>query len=126
MSTPRQQAHQRRTLVLDPDVHGVGGDHLGALHLRQHAALQLGRDVSQKDIVGAALVGQQLGSEIRKHVERKSQRVALVHVLVIAPMPAQRQALALLQPAHVDIALREQAHILGAKVGPHRADDTHR
>ena len=76
--------------------------------------------LAEEDVVGAALVGQQLGSEIREHVEREAERVALVHVLVIAPVPAQGQALALRQPAHVDIALGEQAQILGAEIGADR------
>src|SRR6185437_5097438 len=66
------------------------------------------------------------GSEIREHVERQSERVALVHVLVIAPMPAHREAVAMGEPAHVDIALGKQAQIVGAKISADRADDTDR
>src|SRR5271154_1897339 len=41
-------------------------------------------------------------------------------------MPAHREARALLQPAHVDIAFGEQRHIFGAKIGADCADDADR
>src|SRR5690242_19279969 len=45
---------------------------------------------------------------------------------MVAAMPAKGRPLATHQSTHIDIALREQAHMLGLEVGSDHPNDTHR
>src|SRR6266851_5814230 len=45
---------------------------------------------------------------------------------MVAAMPAKGRTLATHQSTHIDIALREQPHMLGLEVGTDDRDDTHR
>src|SRR5713226_356477 len=45
---------------------------------------------------------------------------------MVTAMPAKGRPLATHQSTHIDIALREQSHMLGLEVGADHRDDTHR
>src|SRR6266849_6481630 len=45
---------------------------------------------------------------------------------MVTAMPAKGRPLATHQSTHIDIALREQSHMLGLEVGTDHRDDTHR
>src|SRR5271163_4327132 len=61
-------------------IHGVSSYHLGTRNLSQHMPLQIRRDIRQEYVVGAMLIGQQVRSEVREHIEREADRVTHVHV----------------------------------------------
>lgn len=48
-----------------------------------------------------------------------------IHVLVVVPVPSEGRTLAPLELAHVDIALREELHMVGFGIGADYRDETH-
>src|SRR5579875_1559791 len=120
-----EQFDQFGTRGFDPMVHGVGGDNLRIGHLIQDSGLQLGRNIGQEQEIGAPLIGKQLGNKIRKDIERQIERIAPVHVLVVAPVPSKSQPLAAFQPAQIDVAFGKELAMVGLEIrshGSHYAD----
>src|SRR5229473_2740093 len=56
----------------------------------------------------------------------KSWRSLAIQWFIVSAMPAKGRTLATHQSTHVDIALREQPHMIGLEVGTDHRDDTHR
>ena len=84
--------HLEQVLVgdVDPQSHGVEADHRGPLgHGVQHLQLQAGLDIREEQMRGVLVGLGQLGAEVLEAVEVRLQRVAVVHILVIAALPPE-------------------------------------
>ena len=121
-----EQLLQRAARLADPMVHRVAPDDAGRRQLVEHHGLQLRIDVGQEDVLRIAMTRRQLRLEIGEDVELQVQRVALVHVLVIAPGPRAGEPAAPLQAGQIDAALREELDLVLRKVLADRRHHLHR
>ncbi|MNX84360.1 hypothetical protein D3C86_1161530 [compost metagenome] len=119
---PLEGLDQRSALARDPEVHGVADHELGALHLVEHQALELGIDVTQEEVLALGVGLGELGLEVREDVQVRHEGVRRVEVLIVEPLPAEGLALDPLQALDVDAAAAEQLDVLFGEVG---ADNAH-
>ena len=120
-----ERFQQRRAEIVDPVIHGVAAGELDAVHLRAHAALQVGLDVAEEQIgLGAIALGQ-LRIEIGEDVEVGAQRLAVVHVGRVLAGPEEGLAGHALQPVEIDLARGQEIDIFLREIVAHHADDFH-
>ena len=118
---------QLRIGPLDPVVHRVHRRDLGlVLHLVQHVALQVRRNVRQENILGVAIFLRQPRLELREAVQLRRQRHALIQVLRVAPRPEERFARSALQTFNVDGAALKYRGIFLAEIIAHNRNKVHR
>ena len=104
-----EQLEQRGAIAVDPMVHRVGADELDRMQLLEHARLQAGLDVREKHQLAVAVGLREARVELREHVELKIERVAHVHVFVVATAPAERCARHGLETRKADAAATRES-----------------
>jgi hypothetical protein len=103
----REQRFERTARLGDPVIHRVEPDEPCAAELVEHALLERRIDVAEEDVRRRSDRVAHARREAGEHAEVERDRVALVHVLVIAAVPAERLAAPLLEPRAVDAAAHE-------------------
>src|SRR5579863_925077 len=88
--------------------------------------LQVGGDIREEDIIGTALVGEEVRGEIGEDVESEADRVADVHVLVIAAVPAEGRTVTHDHSAQIDAAFLEQPAMLAFEIAADGGNDADR
>ena len=82
------------------------------LHLIQHAELQLGIDVTEKDVPRLPKLLGNLGLEIGKHAEPRFERVPFLEVEGVLPLPPEALAGGARHTVQVDAPLGEAGQIV--------------
>ncbi len=118
-----QHGRESLGLALDPEVHRVRRDQLGALDLLEHVELKLRVNVAQDDEPAVAISRGDLRREIGKDVQLGVQRGAAREIDGVAAVPAERLARGALDALRVDAADTQLGQM---RVGKVRADDAHR
>ena len=110
---------------LDPEIHGVGNDKFGALHLVEYMDLERRRNVGQQHIRQIPVGFRQRGIERLEHAQFREQRPAIVHVHLIFARPMEGLARQDLQAGQVNLMALIELEVLLGKVFTHHAHQAH-
>ena len=100
----REEVEECRLLSLDPVVHRVAHHHFRLLHLREHADLELGVDVAEKEKLRRTKLLGELGLEVGEDAEPRLQRLPALQVVGVLPLPAKALSRRVLDTRPVDAA----------------------
>src|SRR5690606_39441742 len=89
-------------------VHGVHRHEARTLDLIEHPPLKLRVDVAEEDVLRAPVGLGQLGREVLEDVELGVERLRLVELVAVAPLPAEGLAGLAGQPLQVDVPALEE------------------
>src|SRR5258707_14003758 len=99
-----QELEQQILLALNPVVHRIAGDQLGLFYLIEDVELQLRIDVAEEDVLGVAEFFRDAGLKFGEDTEASLERLAVIEVVGVARLPAERLALLEFHPGEVHAA----------------------
>ena len=117
-----EQFEERGLGNVNPEVHRVGDDELGFLHLAEHLQLQFGGDVGQENKVARFVMVGKGRREGFDNIERDRAGLAGVHIPHVFAGPAEGLARIALHAFEVDAALLQKVPMVGREIF---ADDGH-
>src|ERR1043166_1282828 len=118
-----EEAEQVLKGDVEPEVHGVGDDELGLLHLVEHMHLQRGRDIGEEDERGGLERVGQMRGETFKHAQLSGEGAAVVHVQLVFAGPMEGFAGLDLESVKVDAMAAIELDVALGKVLPDDADE---
>src|SRR5690242_8159104 len=112
--------------ALDPVVHGIERDELGALFdLMENAALEIGSDVGEEDVLGGTIGFRQLGIELGEAVELRGDGDAFVEIFRIAAGPKKRLPRRAFETKRIDGTALEDGGVEFGEIVADNGDEIH-
>ncbi len=125
---PLEQRSEIVPCDVDPEIHGVGDDQFPVGEVSEHAGLDRGMGVGQKDDFAVGVLVGYRGGRLLEHSEIGEERIPLIHVVVVLAAPAERAGAGPpFKARKVDLRKRCQGgFMLRRPVVPHHRDDADR